>query len=102
LGYFVDLASSYLGWTFERKLFSGPLFGWHLTGVLLSSQTVAANIGVQSSEAIELQQERKKNLNEKRKVALIARQTVAVKSCTLRGAGVGLFIGEVKSLIIMP
>jgi hypothetical protein len=44
----------------------------------------------------------KQNLNEKRKVALIARQTVAVKSCTLRGAGVGLFIGEVKSLIIMP
>jgi hypothetical protein len=62
LGYFVDLATGYLGWTFERKLFSGPLFGWHLTSVLLSSQTVAANIGVQSLEAIELQQERKTKL----------------------------------------
>jgi hypothetical protein len=44
----------------------------------------------------------KMNSNEKGKVALKARQTVAVKSLPLGGARAGLFIGEVKGLIIMP
>jgi hypothetical protein len=41
------------------------------------------------------------NLNEKRKVALKVRQTVAVKSRPLGGAHAGLFIGEVKVFITM-
>jgi hypothetical protein len=80
----VDLASSYLGWTFKQKLFFRPLFGWHLAGVLSSSKTVNANIGVRSPKTIELQQERKMELEqEKRIVALKARQIVVVKSCPL-------------------
>jgi hypothetical protein len=44
----------------------------------------------------------KRNSNEKGKVALKARQIVAVKSYSLWGAHAGLFIGEVKVLIILP
>jgi hypothetical protein len=53
-------------------------------------------------EATRLQQERKRNLNEKGKVALKARQTVTVKSLSLGDAHAALFIGEVKDLITMP
>jgi hypothetical protein len=57
---FVDLASDRLGWTFEQKLFFRPLLGRYLTGVLLTSQMVDVNDGIQLLEAIRLQQERKK------------------------------------------
>jgi hypothetical protein len=58
----MDLVSGHLGWTFERKHLSRPLLGWHLVGVLSSSQTVGANVGVRLSEGIDLQQEGKKEL----------------------------------------
>jgi hypothetical protein len=44
----------------------------------------------------------KRNVIEKGKVTLKARQKVAVKSHPLGGARVDLFIGEVKGLITMP
>jgi zinc transporter ZupT len=47
---------------FVAELFSRPLLGWHLMGVLSSSQMVGANVGVRLLEAFELQRERKMEL----------------------------------------
>jgi hypothetical protein len=46
-------------------------------GVLLNSQTVGANVGVQSPEANELQREGKKNSDDQRWAALRVLQTIA-------------------------
>jgi hypothetical protein len=99
----VDLAFGRLGWTFEQKLFSRALLGSHLTGVLLSSQTVGANVGVRLPEAIELQWERKKELKrEKGKGTEIKANSCSKIPPTWGGARAVLFIEEVKGLVKMP
>jgi hypothetical protein len=46
LGCFEDLSSGRLRRAFYRKLLSEFLLGWHFVGVLLSTQTVSANVGI--------------------------------------------------------
>jgi hypothetical protein len=46
LSCFCGLTFARLGWVFGRRLPSDSLFGWHDVGVLSSTQTVGANVGV--------------------------------------------------------
>jgi hypothetical protein len=95
----VHLASGRLGWTFERKLFSRPLLGWHLTCVLSSSQTVDVNVGVRLLEAIELYQERKMELEREKKSDTESKANSYSKILPPGGTHADLFIEKVKSFI---
>jgi hypothetical protein len=59
-------------------------------------------LGFNCQKLLNSNEKAKRNSNEKGKVALKARQIVVVKSHPLGGVCAGLFIGEVKGLIIMP
>jgi hypothetical protein len=98
----MDLASGRFGWIFEQKLFSRPLLGWHLMGVLSSSQTVGANVGVRLPGAIELQREKKTELEREKESDTESKANSCSKILPLGGGCAGLFIGEVKGLITMP
>jgi hypothetical protein len=89
----MDLASGRLGWTIEGNLFSRPLLGCHVTGVLSSSQTVGANVGVRLPKAIELQRERKKELEQERESGTESKANNCSKSHPLRSACAGLYRG---------
>jgi hypothetical protein len=95
LGCFREVTSGPLR-TFNWKLLPRPLFWWHFMGVLSKCPSVDANVGVRHQESIEFQPKREITLNEKRKMTRRMMQTRP------RGARVGLFIREVKSLITFP
>jgi hypothetical protein len=59
-------------------------------------------VGVRLPEAIKLQRERKKEIEQERESGTESKANSCSKILPLGGAHAGLFIGEVKDLITMP
>jgi hypothetical protein len=88
----MDLASGRFGWTFKWKLFSWPLLGWYPIGVLSSSQTVGANVGVRLPETIKLQREREIELEREKENNTESKANSCSKIPPTWGSHTGLFI----------